>query len=721
MDIQGAVNNGDIVAGTLRGAPKLCSHQLTTEAKCDESGGSYLLHYTMPAPSPTRHSAINAIAPTTPVSRVGPAVIEQDEPAPSVGTHPFIEQGRYHRQRINAAAAQSHSSLLPPHHQRRGHPRFLGQSDYNKPSRELQHPVTASRFGGGDVPSVELAVSPPEFVSPRPSFVSHQQQSSSALPFPREAAVPDARAAQDLYPPTTAATAEAWLAIEQQRHDPRSWTLEEIQLQAAEADVAAAEARRDFLRLLAKTQGPQQEGGREFGAGMPPPPKSKLGPAANSTSMANERQALLSPRCRGVEGVQQLAFKEQEQRHGRANLLAEEQMLRCRSQRGALTSHSSVPASQPPRFASTSGKGAVSVVTLQQYHPLKSLPPGYADARQKKLEAAHEIINMQYHPLKSVPPGYSDAHQQKLEAAQEIINISRRSSRSGMGAAAGLSNERIMANSTSDSKREFAAAAAAAFGQNSRRRQQMYDEEARYAAGVSTTSSRGRHPPLKKRRFSVASSSEVDDEASVTSSSPTVHAGNSFPPISNTTSVPPFVATSAEASGVGPDDRGEGAKNPEDAPRRPLSAYNCFFSDERERILRALDDPALSSESCSAASSDGMPDIAALDAVLARQWNDEHPASTMRPEDWEEEMRRKLILQRTSKKRPKRLHRKSHGKIGFHALTKLIGMRWKALESERRAYYESMAKLDMRRYRMDIAKWNDNQKMMRLHKQPGGM
>eukprot|EP00977_Amphora_coffeiformis_P008734 scaffold1982_cov93-Amphora_coffeaeformis.AAC.56 len=76
-------------------------------------------------------------------------------------------------------------------------------------------------------------------------------------------------------------------------------------------------------------------------------------------------------------------------------------------------------------------------------------------------------------------------------------------------------------------------------------------------------------------------------------------------------------------------------------PKRPLSAYNYFFQFERARLLDALPVRA-----------EGKP-------------------------------------------------RRSHGKLGFRDMAKIIGGRWKAASEETRAYYAQFAEQDKERYKRE--------------------
>lgn len=89
-------------------------------------------------------------------------------------------------------------------------------------------------------------------------------------------------------------------------------------------------------------------------------------------------------------------------------------------------------------------------------------------------------------------------------------------------------------------------------------------------------------------------------------------------------------------------------RKPKGKPKRPLSAYNLFFKDERERILNSI------------------------------------------PGEPEEEKEKKITW--PGKKRA------PHGKIGFESLAKTIGSRWKVLSKERRAHYKVKADEDLERY-----------------------
>ena len=106
-------------------------------------------------------------------------------------------------------------------------------------------------------------------------------------------------------------------------------------------------------------------------------------------------------------------------------------------------------------------------------------------------------------------------------------------------------------------------------------------------------------------------------------------------------------------------------------PLKPLSAYNYFFRDERDRILAA-------------------------------SRNERLPELTL------EERRCKLLWDHWSRDRSKkRAHRKSHGKIGFQELSKLISSRWKALSRPEQDYFREVAAIDLERFKLEV-KLNKN-------------
>jgi hypothetical protein len=100
-------------------------------------------------------------------------------------------------------------------------------------------------------------------------------------------------------------------------------------------------------------------------------------------------------------------------------------------------------------------------------------------------------------------------------------------------------------------------------------------------------------------------------------------------------------------------------KKPKDQPKRPLSAYNIFFKEERNRIL---------------------------DALPATNNNDETTNGT-----------------NTAGGR-KRKH-KPHGKIGFESLAKVVGQRWQDLTADQVEHYKEKAEADKYRYKKEMEQY----------------
>jgi hypothetical protein len=97
-------------------------------------------------------------------------------------------------------------------------------------------------------------------------------------------------------------------------------------------------------------------------------------------------------------------------------------------------------------------------------------------------------------------------------------------------------------------------------------------------------------------------------------------------------------------------------KKPKDKPNRPLSAYNLFFRSERAQML-----------------------------------GDDAPTPA----------------QETLKKR---VHCKTHGKIGFADMARNIGARWKALDPALKKRFVDQAQKEKERYAAELATWKTKQK-----------
>lgn len=102
-------------------------------------------------------------------------------------------------------------------------------------------------------------------------------------------------------------------------------------------------------------------------------------------------------------------------------------------------------------------------------------------------------------------------------------------------------------------------------------------------------------------------------------------------------------------------------KKPKDKPKRPLSAYNIFFQQERKEIIALLPED-----------------------------------NTVRNDGLTEEQRRSK-------------HRKTHGKIGFADLARVIADKWKLLDVADKGAFESRANAEKERYRSELDAWKRTQ------------
>jgi hypothetical protein len=107
-------------------------------------------------------------------------------------------------------------------------------------------------------------------------------------------------------------------------------------------------------------------------------------------------------------------------------------------------------------------------------------------------------------------------------------------------------------------------------------------------------------------------------------------------------------------------------KKPKDKPKRPLSAYNFFFKEEREKILKQVQ----GEETVKSDGDDGEDSIS--DEVLSRL-------------------------------------KKEGGKVSFEEMGKLIGQRWKNIDKDRLEQYSALASEDTERYKKEMEAYVERQ------------
>jgi hypothetical protein len=122
-------------------------------------------------------------------------------------------------------------------------------------------------------------------------------------------------------------------------------------------------------------------------------------------------------------------------------------------------------------------------------------------------------------------------------------------------------------------------------------------------------------------------------------------------------------------------------------PKRPMSAYNVFFKEQREILLSGI--PDKKEEEGKVEEKDPSSDSGGMD-------NTDRPNGDVR--------------QLPAASKPSRRNRnpgrpKPHGKMGFEEMAKIIGHRWKNLNAEEKFRYQEYAKVDRQRYESEKAIW----------------
>mmetsp|Transcript_11106 Transcript_11106/g.16833 ORF Transcript_11106/g.16833 Transcript_11106/m.16833 type:complete len:579 (+) Transcript_11106:150-1886(+) len=145
-----------------------------------------------------------------------------------------------------------------------------------------------------------------------------------------------------------------------------------------------------------------------------------------------------------------------------------------------------------------------------------------------------------------------------------------------------------------------------------------------------------------------------------------------------------------------------------DMPRRPLTAYNFFFSEEREIILAQLPDEEGTpdeKENVKSEKEGESTEVNPVDKILSkmRTLDDEEMG------DLKSKIRtnteRMLKIHKESD-RVKKSHKKVHGKIAFQHLAKIVGQRWRNLPADEKKYYEDLASKDSNRFNEQLEAYN---------------
>jgi hypothetical protein len=138
----------------------------------------------------------------------------------------------------------------------------------------------------------------------------------------------------------------------------------------------------------------------------------------------------------------------------------------------------------------------------------------------------------------------------------------------------------------------------------------------------------------------------------------------------------------------------------DDEPRRPLSAYNFFFSEEKEFVIGLL--PDLPSKTNNLTINISSMSVDEIQDYLVEAKKKCCPETLNAIRDKAEAQTHTTLSAHLEGDKEKKSHKKSHGKVGFQKLASIIGKRWRSLSREGKDRYCDLAKEDQERFKRQI-------------------
>lgn len=240
----------------------------------------------------------------------------------------------------------------------------------------------------------------------------------------------------------------------------------------------------------------------------------------------------------------------------------------------------------------------------------------------------------------------------------------------------------------------------------------------------------GPPPPMAMPGFNPMASMMMPPFMGMNPMMPGMRAPPNNPHLNHQPGAPPEIATDRTPAVLPPQKQLTGKKSKKkdkDKPKRPLSAYNLFFRDERKRILSELPrkdeqednkdeeetsknikedlkDPEVKTEDESKESQVKTKDESKDPQVKT---DDESKDPQVKTEDGSKDPQTKTDEDSDTNAPNEdnsniKVKRTPHGKIGFESLAKLIGKRWQELPPDEVDKYKKLADADAKRYRAEM-------------------